>query len=1753
MARRRKSDEEAEAIGYLIAGIIMLAGIAIVVAGAVAILAVAAVVGAVYGFGIATEQFLSLIKEKLFERSKTIEDDSYVNYFDLHGDGLKNVLSICSLAFSKTFSAATKMDSFSAAGWFITAIRTIFKYGTVVAVCIVCAVYTPLLTVTLSLIFFSIWLIYLVTALLMRVFEGFVNNIYGLFNICKHCHKRVDLPLYKCPHCGTLHRHLISTVKFGPFFRTCKCGHRLPVSRFTGRDNLPSFCPHPNCGVPLASHDAVPLSVAILGGPSSGKTHLLIDAVAVLLYRVLPDLKLSWKIPPDHVAGINKLLQMFKDGETPQITRDAMIEAICIEIQSASWSFPRRLYLYDPPGESFKARQKVAQHKYYENMVAAVFVLDPSTLEDVLKDYERNGVEFQIPQKGAMPPEESLERWLLSMGQDFPGIVPKSVCSVVINKTDEPSFASVTGLKCGASDKECRKFLRKYGCSNFINTLENNFKKVRFFSASFVGNRTDSESFNPIGVSKLVSATLRDGLAARSQRHIRHLIGRLMLFAVPLIAIAAITYASMCLYSNRLVVDNEEWRWAGRVTHQDQTLLRHFRSKEFKQLPNSFEDTHSDNPELQFYMGCVYDSAQREYGAVECKDDNRAFELYELAANRGFAPAMVNLSMMYALGRGCDKDVAKAHSLCMRAVNLGYPRAYYVMGVNYRDGLWSYKNPKLALQYFQKASSKGYLKGRAAWGAMLLDGDEGIRKDVKRGLKFLTQTAELNVDEAQYKLGELYLRKDGPVGRDVKLAEYWLRKSVDNGNADGYALMGSVCLTSKDFGTDVNGLMYLQKGAEGGNLKAARLLGLIYEKGYDKNGYSIKSDLTVALKWFRVAAEINSDFTSDVQRVQSELNEKWREQYLLAMRYLQGQGVEKDVVKAEKLLEESAEGGNSDAMKELNRIRKERIDTDNKRKRIADLQKTISKYRKDINAILNGSTYVGFGVQEIMRINPVADVKMEEAGNSSQCLTNHSKIGEIDSELARLNEEKTRLEIKLAELGDCYRVHREKLDEQADAGEKRNSRNAKRQREPRREKCVSCNGTGMADCGRCKGRGTITVKEKEECPTCGYGERKGYVKERVKCSRCGGIGQITPKCRTCGGKGYVRNPRSRRVDSREVCGNCGGSRKDFPQPCPNCFAGTGEIEVWKPCSTCRGSGWRVRGNVETCPECNGDGKNECKNCDGNGFVNMPNDQGDESDDINADATGEQKPKRTLALPKGSHAYYIGAERVLLSEEDYKILEKARAGDAESQYRFAKVLNGNVGYNKVSVEVARDAFSWAMRSARQGNGNGENFVGCCYRAGDGVSSNVQEGVKWQLKAASHGSKYAKNNLAQYYLNQRDYQNAIGWARKSAKEGFSAGQCTLGQIYLNGWGVPTNQTEAVGWFKKAAEQDDVLGITFLGLCYDKGWGVSKNENMAFQTYLRAAQMSNYWAQSSVATAYMTGKGVEKDSKQAMKWAMQALDTAESQDLTVDVSWMEYYVGMSYKKGWSGITNPTLGITHLARSANGGNTKAIQELALSYETGDGCDKNLKRSFFYWKKLADSKSPTGIAKVGVFYINGWGVEKDETIGAKWIMKAAELGFDQAQNVLGNLYWNGIGVPQSYKNACIWYQKAADQDNAEACGHLAYSYLHGKHGVKSPHLAIRLFTKSADLGYVDSMWNMACCCYEGTGMAKDHARAFEWYKKAADHNHAQAAAVVGDMYRDGDGITKNIEMARRYYEKAIKLGWTKAKSSLEQLQGNFR
>lgn len=228
------------------------------------------------------------------------------------------------------------------------------------------------------------------------------------------------------------------------------------------------------------------------------------DAIHLLKNQILPRMHRSCVIPNEDKPVVDNLLRLYEMGIPPQSTRDSMIEAICLEMKATSWTFPQRLYLYDPPGESFKDSKKISSHRYYQNMRGAVFIIDPFTLDAVISDYRRLGVSSTMTQSGAMNPEESLERWLISMERDYSGIAKNSFLAVCINKTDEPSFTKITGLKAGSSSRDCRKFLQRYDCGNLISTMERNFKRIEFFSISAVGSGKAGKAFNPEGISDVL-------------------------------------------------------------------------------------------------------------------------------------------------------------------------------------------------------------------------------------------------------------------------------------------------------------------------------------------------------------------------------------------------------------------------------------------------------------------------------------------------------------------------------------------------------------------------------------------------------------------------------------------------------------------------------------------------------------------------------------------------------------------------------------------------------------------------------------------------------------------------------------------------------------------------------------------------------------------------------------------------------------------------------------------------------------------------------------------------------------------------------------------------------------------------------------------------------------------------------------------------------------------------------------------------
>ncbi|WP_051411634.1 tetratricopeptide repeat protein [Mannheimia sp. USDA-ARS-USMARC-1261] len=61
--------------------------------------------------------------------------------------------------------------------------------------------------------------------------------------------------------------------------------------------------------------------------------------------------------------------------------------------------------------------------------------------------------------------------------------------------------------------------------------------------------------------------------------------------------------------------------------------------------------------------------------------------------------------------------------------------------------------------------------------------------------------------------------------------------------------------------------------------------------------------------------------------------------------------------------------------------------------------------------------------------------------------------------------------------------------------------------------------------------------------------------------------------------------------------------------------------------------------------------------------------------------------------------------------------------------------------------------------------------------------------------------------------------------------------------------------------------------------------------------------------------------------------------------------------------------------------------------------------------------------------YLDGEGVAKNDQQAVYWFTKAAEQGYQYAQNYLCAMYEDGRGVTQSDKQAAYWYTKALNRD----------------------------------------------------------------------------------------------------------------------------
>ena len=146
-------------------------------------------------------------------------------------------------------------------------------------------------------------------------------------------------------------------------------------------------------------------------------------------------------------------------------------------------------------------------------------------------------------------------------------------------------------------------------------------------------------------------------------------------------------------------------------------------------------------------------------------------------ADSGDAQAQYELAIVYALGRGVDKDMQKALELYKKASEQGHRDAALTVSEMYLNGDVEV-NEKEALKYLDKAVAK------PCSGYDGIYGDSYMRAgDNKKAVPFLQKAAEENDPIAQHSLGLMYLwgEVDGSKKPNIEEAKKWFKKAAYRG------------------------------------------------------------------------------------------------------------------------------------------------------------------------------------------------------------------------------------------------------------------------------------------------------------------------------------------------------------------------------------------------------------------------------------------------------------------------------------------------------------------------------------------------------------------------------------------------------------------------------------------------------------------------------------------------------------------------------------------------------------------------------------------------------------------------------------------------------------------------------------------------------------------------------------------------------------------------------------------------------------
>lgn len=162
-------------------------------------------------------------------------------------------------------------------------------------------------------------------------------------------------------------------------------------------------------------------------------------------------------------------------------------------------------------------------------------------------------------------------------------------------------------------------------------------------------------------------------------------------------------------------------------------------------------------------------------------------------------------------------------------------------------------------------------------------------------------------------------------------------------------------------------------------------------------------------------------------------------------------------------------------------------------------------------------------------------------------------------------------------------------------------------------------------------------------------------------------------------------------------------------------------------------------------------------------------------------------------------------------------------------------------------------------------------------------------------------------------------------------------------------------------------------------------------------------------------------------------------------------------------------------------------------------------KRTIADLKDVAYAGDETAQVELGVIYLTGDGVPKDDTEAVKWLRKAAEQDSALGERYLAEMYFKGRGVTADNEEAAKWLRLAANQDDAQSQYNLAVLYTQGLGVPRNLKEAVNLMRRAAEQKLAAGELGLGVAYENGDGVPPDAIEAAKWYQKAVDQNYVPA------------------------------------------------